>query len=197
MFKGILLILSLFIFTQSLAANGHIELKEHFLNKIDNIVAVVKDTTLSKSQRNTKIISLLEPIFDFELMAKLSLGKTFKTLSSEEKKRFIDLYVERMKQSYLSKFDGYNGEKVKVTKVNKIKKNRIIIATDLVSEDDNLEIVYKFYKPKKAKENKDTWLIYDAEIKGVSILKTDKAQFREFLKTKSVSELMDAFSKKS
>ncbi len=197
MFKGILLILSLFIFTQSLAANGHIELKEHFLNKIDNIVAVVKDTTLSKSQRNTKIISLLEPIFDFELMAKLSLGKTFKTLSSEEKKRFIDLYVERMKQSYSSKFDGYNGEKVKVTKVNKIKKNRITMVTNLVGKDDNLEIVYKFYKPKKAKENKDTWLIYDAEIKGVSILKTDKAQFREFLKTKSVSELMDAFSKKS
>lgn len=193
--KSILLIL--FIFTQNLIANEQTELKEHFLNKIDSIIVVVQNTTLSKSQRNDEIINILEPTFDFELMAKLSLGKTWKTLSSEDKKRFVKLYVDRMKLSYSSKLDGYNGEKVEVTKVKQIKKNRIALITDLAGEDDNLKIVYKFYKPKKPKLDKDSWLIYDAEISGISILKTDKAQFREFLKTKSISELMDAFSKKS
>ena len=193
--KGILLIL--FIFTQSFMADEQTDLKDHFLNKIDNIVEVVQNTTLSKSQRNDEIINILEPTFDFELMAKLSLGKTWKTLSDENQKRFVKLYVERMKLSYSSKLDGYNGEKVEVKKVKHIKKNRIALITDLAGEEDNLKIVYKFYKPKKPKLDKDSWLIYDAEISGVSILKTDKAQFREFLKTKSISELMDAFSKKS
>ncbi len=196
-FKNIVLILSMFIFTQNILANEQIDLKEHFLKKIDKIVLVVESDTLSKSQRNNEIINILEPTFDFELMAKLSLGKIWKTISNENKKRFVKLYVQRMKDSYSSKVDGYGGEKVEVTKINQIKSNRIALITDLVSDDKTLEIIYKFYKPKKAKLDKDLWLIYDAEISGVSILKTDKAQFREFLKTKSISELMDAFSKKS
>ena len=51
--------------------------------------------------------------------------------------------------------------------------------------------------PKDKVRNKDKWLIYDVEILGVSILKTDKAQFKEFLQTKSISELMDALAKQS
>ena len=57
-----------------------------------------------------------------------------------------------------------------------------------------MEIVYKFYKPKKPISGKDKWLIYDVEILGVSILKTDKAQFREFLQTKTIFELMKELS---
>jgi len=196
-FKNILLILSIFIFTQNIVADEQIKLKEHFLKKIDNIILVVQNNNLSKSQRNDEIINILEPTFDFELMAKLSLGKTWKKLSNEDKTRFVTLYVERMKHSYSSKVDGYGGEKVKVIKINQAKSNRIALVTDIVGENESLEIVYKFYKPKKLKADKDSWLIYDAEIEGVSILKTDKAQFREFLKTKSISELMDAFSEKS
>ena len=67
--------------------------------------------------------------------------------------------------------------------------------SDLVSDDEKLEIVYKFYKPKRQKESKHSWLIYDVEILGVSILKTDKAQFKEFLQTKSIYELMDLLAK--
>jgi len=134
-FKNIVLMLSMFVFTQNILANEQIELKEHFLKKIDNIIEVVQSDSLSKSQRNDEIINILEPTFDFELMAKLSLGKKWKTISSEDKKRFIELYVERMKDSYSSKVDGYGGEKVEITNINQVKSNRIALVTDLVSNN--------------------------------------------------------------
>ena len=193
--KNILLICVMFLFTQNLSANDQLELKQHFLKKIDEVVVVVQDTTLTKCKRNDEIIKILDKTFDFELMAKLSLGKTWKSLSKNDKKKFVELYVERMKQSYSSKVDSYNGEKVEVIKIEQPKKNRIALVTDLAGETQHLEIVYKFYKPKKKTADKDTWLIYDAEISGVSILKTDKAQFKEYLKTKSIYELMDVLSK--
>jgi phospholipid transport system substrate-binding protein len=140
--------------------------------------------------RNSEIIAVLAPMFDFELMAKLSLGKTWKTLSDQDKIKFVNLYVKRMENSYSSKVDSYNNEKVEVTKILQPKKNRIAIVTDLIGKNDNLEIVYKYYKPKRAKNDKDNWLVYDVEIKGVSILKADIAQFKEFLQTKSINELM-------
>ncbi len=195
--KTILLVCVMFVFTQNLQANNHIELKEHFLNKIDDVIVTVKNKELSKDERNSGIIKIVTPMFDFELMAKLSLGKVWKKLAKEDKKKFVELYVDRMKKSYSSKIDSYSDEKIEVKEVTQVKKNRIVLTTDFVSGKDSLEIVYKYYKPKKPKEQKDTWLIYDVEIVGVSILKTDKAQFKEFLQTKTITDLMEALSKKS
>ena len=194
--KIILLIVSMFILTQNIMANEQQNLKTHFLNKIDEVIMVVKNKALSKDDRNANIVEVLTPMFDFELMAKLSLGKVWKKLNKSDKKQFIKLYVERMKQSYSSKIDAYSDEKVEVTKIKQPKKNRIELVTDLVSSDDKLEISYKYYKPKRQKKNKDLWLVYDVVIIGVSILKTDKAQFRGFLQTKTINELMKKLVKK-
>ncbi len=188
--KLILVITSLFILTQSLAANEQTILKDHFLNKIDEVILIVKDKTLEKPMRNSKIVETLTPMFDFTLMAKLSLGKKWKTLKSNDRKEFVKLYVERMKQSYSSKIDAYSDEQIEVTKIKQPKKSRIELVTNLMSKDNKLEISYKFYKPKRLKMDKDSWLIYDVVILGVSILKTDKAQFREYLQTKTIKDLM-------
>ena len=190
-FKKLLLIGVMLVFTQNLAADEQTDLKEHFLTKIDEVIVIVENKDLAIDERNGDIISVLTPMFDFELMAKLSLGKAWKKVPKDDKQKFVDLYVERMEKSYSSKVDSYNNEKVEVTKIEQPKKNRIRLITDLVSTNDSLEIVYKFYKPKKPKEAKDNWLVYDVEIKGVSILKADKAQFKEFLQTKSIHDLMD------
>ncbi len=192
----IILVLLLF-FTQNLIADEQVELKKHFLTKIDEVILIVEDKSLSKKDRNSNIIKSLTPMFDFEFMAKLSLGSTWRELAEEERKKFVDLYVERMKQSYSSKIDAYEDEKVEIRKIEQPQANRIALVTDLVSSEEKLEIVYKFYKPKEKIQDKDNWLIYDVEILGVSILKTDRAQFKEFLQTKSIAELMDALAKQS
>jgi len=186
----------MFIIAQNLSANEQQDLKTHFINKMDEVIIVVKNKALSKDDRNANIVEVLTPMFDFELMAKLSLGKVWKKLNKNDKARFVELYVERMKQSYSSKIDAYSDEEVKVISIKQPKPNRIELITDLVSKDKKLEISYKYYKLKKTKYKKDDWLVYDVVILGVSILKTDKAQFREFLRTKSITELMDRLVKK-
>ena len=171
------------------------DLKEHFLEKVDELITVIKDKESSKDQRNEKIKAVIDPMFDFELMAKLSLGKKWLTLNEKESKEFVKLYVERMKNSYSSKFDTYKDEKVNILETLSPKSNRLVLVTDLVTNGDKLSIVYKFYKPKMEKQNKDKWLIYDVQIQGVSMLKTDKSQFSEFLQTKTIRELMDSMAK--
>jgi phospholipid transport system substrate-binding protein len=188
--KIVLLIVGLFILSQNLVANEQNILKNHFLTKINDVIVIVKNTTLDKTMRNSKIVETLTPMFDFALMAKLSLGNKWKTLNQADRKEFVALYVERMKSSYSSKIDAYSDEKIEVTKINQPKKTRIELITNLVSKDNKLEISYKFYKPRNLKMDKDSWLIYDVVILGVSILKTDKAQFREYLQTKTIKELM-------
>jgi len=194
--KIILLTISFFVFTTGLMGNEQTTLKNHFLNKIDEVIKIVANNKIDKELRNSKIVNSLTPMFDFELMAKLSLGKEWKTLDSTKQEKFIILYVERMKQSYSSKLDSYSNEKVEVTNIKQPKSNRIELVTNLLSQTDKLEISYKFWKPKSIKKDKESWLIYDVVILGVSILKTDKAQFQEFLQTKTIDDLMIQLSKK-
>lgn len=195
--KIFFLLLTIFLFTQSLIADEQLELKNHFLNKIDEVILIVEDKQLSKDDRNTNIVKALTPMFDFELMAKLSLGNRWKELSKVDQDRFVELYVKRMKQSYSAKIDAYKDEKVEVKKLEQPKPDRIALITDLISKQDKLEIVYRFHKPRTPIATKDSWVVYDVEILGVSILKTDMAQFKEFLQTKSITALMDALAKQS
>ena len=58
----------------------------NFNNTFENIIKIVKDKSLAKEQRNQKIVNAISPIFDFELMAKLSLGKVWKSLKKDDKK---------------------------------------------------------------------------------------------------------------
>lgn len=196
-YKVVLALSAVFLFAQGLFADEQEDLKKHFLKKIDEVILIVENKKLTKDERNGNIVKSITPMFDFELMAKLSLGNKWRELSDTEKNKFIALYVERMKQSYSSKIDAYKDEKVEIKKTEKSKEDRITIVTDLVSKTQKLEIAYKFHKPKVPIASKENWLVYDVEILGVSILKTDIAQFKEFLQTKSITELMDALEKQS
>ena len=192
--KKIILICSFLLFTQALVASEESELEEHIHTKLTEIQVLI-DSGQEKEKLHTELIEVLKKIFDFELMAKLSLGKTqWKKMSIGQRVEFIVIYTKRMENSYSSKLDTYNSKEIDIYSTTK-KKNRILLKTNIKSNEQILSVNYKFYKPKKQKENQDVWLVYDVEILGVSILKADKAQFRDFLSTKSIQELMKALQK--
>ena len=188
MIKSIFLVFALVF---SLNATQTDDLKAKFEKTTEKVIKVVQNKELKADDRNSKIVETITPMFDFELMAKLSLGKKWKELNPEAKEKFVGLYVNRMKQSYSSKVDKYTDEKIVVNSVKQVKANRMVLNTSLVGADNSTEVIYKFYLPKTAKENKDKWLAYDVVIAGVSIIKTDKAQFKAVLKESSIYELMD------
>jgi phospholipid transport system substrate-binding protein len=194
-FVKILMVLSMLVFVQNVQAGEREELKQHFVEELDTIIKIIENKEFSKDERNAKIVAELTPMFDFKLMAKLSLGKkAWQKLDKNQQKKFVDLYVERMKDSYSSKIDSYENEKINITNIKR-KKNRISLETEVQTDEKNLIVVYKFYKPKKRKKDKDKWLIYDVEIIGISILKADKAQFKEYLRTHTIEELMQELTK--
>jgi len=190
MTKKILLLIAIFYTTIAFATNIN-NVKTNFTLTTNKIIKIIQNKKLDLQTRNDKIIEMITPMFDFKLMAKLSLGKTWKILNKQQQNEFVKLYVKRMKKSYSSKIDKYTNEKIVINDIQQIKKNRAILKTILITQDDKLEIIYKFYKPKKQRQNKNDWLIYDVVIAGVSIVKTDKAQFKAVLKETSIEALLD------
>ena len=154
-------------------------------SNIDIVIDLLRNKEIGKKERNQKIIATINPFFDFRTMARVCLGETYwKPLSPAERKAFVELFVLRLQESYLEKLDLYTDEEVVVEDATAVKK-RIHVLTRLVTKDDKLEMVYKFYKSKRG------WLVYDVVILGVSVVQTYRSQFSGFLKESSFADLME------
>jgi len=169
-----------------LFASAETEIRDSMTETIENITMLIKDSSIDKPVRNSKIEILVTPLFDFGLMARLSLGKTqWKKMTPEERKDFSDLFATRIKQSYMNKLDLYTDEKVIIDDAVRVK-SRIHLPTHLVRKNEERDILYKFYKSKKR-----GWLIYDVDILGVSIIQTYRSQFAGILKKDSFDVLIE------
>lgn len=169
-------------------ADGVAEVQEIVDRNIKVVIDYVKNKDLDKETRNKKIIDTVSPFFDFDFMAKICLGKKYwMQLDPAGRKKFTDLFVERLQESFLEKLDLYTDEKVIVEDAKRVK-NRIHVLTYLVSKGDKMDMKFKFWKTREG------WKVYDLEILGASMVVTYRSQFSGFLKENSLDDLLKKLS---
>ena len=151
---------------------------------VDQILVVLKDKELSRDEKRKRVLKAIDPVVDFPLMAKLSLGKKhWKNLDAKERQTFSDLFVERLKASYFEKLDLFTDERVEFKEAVQ-KKKKFTVVTYIVSRGERMEVAYKLYNKKRA------WTVYDFEIEGVSVVRSYSSQYREFLREGSFEDLV-------
>lgn len=161
------------------------DVKNLLTSRVDAVVALLKNNQMDKTVRNERIIDIVNPIFDFPLMAKLSLGRKYwPGLSDEKKNNFTDLFTRRLQDSYLEKLDLYSDESVIYEDPQQMD-NKIHMPTTLVSKDSRISMIYKFYRGSKG------WRIYDVVIGGVSIIQTYRSQFDGVLQKGTIDDLLE------
>jgi phospholipid transport system substrate-binding protein len=174
----------LLVMTQTVGADDRDVAKELLENRVDAAIAVLQKNDLDHEEKNKQIIEIVTPLFDFPLMAKLSLGRKYwPDLVNEKRQRFIELFTKRLKTSYLDKLTLYTDEKV-VFKTPVQEKRKIKIPTELISKNNTISMLYKLHG------STNSWLIYDIEIQGVSIISTYRSQFDQVLSKGTIDELL-------
>jgi phospholipid transport system substrate-binding protein len=165
--------------------------KELLQVKWDAIVAVLKKKDIEQEAKEKEINKIVDPIFDFQLMGQLALGrKHWPKLTEQQREKFLQLFTKRLKSSYLKKVMLYTNEQILFKdKEENEKRKTIIIPIELVSKDKKVNMLYKLRKAEKR------WKIYDVEIQGVSILLTYRAQFDDILSNGTVKELFSQLEK--
>jgi len=186
MLKKVIILLLLSVV--SLYAIEEQNIKKVMDTKVRKVLLVLKDKTLSQQQKEQKSLGVMDNVFDYYTMARISLGKRWKSLTKNEKTQFVNAFEKKLKLSYLDKLRLYNNEKVIIKNVKKIKHNRSTLETEIIGLDGTYKVIYLFYK----KKQNNHWYIYDVNLVGVSIIQTYRKQFSEFLKTKSFKQLIES-----
>ena len=164
------------------------EIQEQMTKKIDNVLLILEKKELNISQKGDEIIKIIDEVFDYELMARIALGKeTWNTLTNEKQKEFVKVFENKLKKSYIEKLELYNDQKVKILGLKPYNNTRLQLETELIGKEGNYKINYNFYNKSKDKEE---WLIYDVDLVGVSIIQTYRQQFSGLLKEKTFDEML-------
>lgn len=182
-------IIFVFLLTfSSLFAMKESEIKDSMSLKIDNVMKILEKKDLNNNEKGIEIIKILDEIFDYELMAKIALGKdTWNSITSQEQDDFTKTFEQKLKKSYIEKLELYNDQKVKIIDLVPYKKTRLQLQTQIVGKNEVFDINYNFYNKEK---DGDNWLIYDVDLLGVSIIQTYRQQFSGILEKISFREML-------
>ena len=121
-FTILLIIAATFSYANALKQN---EIKEQMTKKIDSVLLVLEKKNLTIPQKGDEIIKIIDEVFDYELMARIALGKeTWDTLNEQKQKEFTKISETKLKNSYIEKLELYNDQKVKILGLNPYKNAR-------------------------------------------------------------------------
>ena len=161
---------------------------------VEKVVTVLRDETLTRDEKRERVMGVIEPFIDFQLLAMLSLGKTHWTrIDGGQREAFTELFVETLKISYFEKLELFTDEVVEFEAPVPIQTKgspKFSLLTYIVSKGDRIRVAYSVTR------REDGWKAYDFEIEGVSIRKSYGSQYADFLRESSFDELLDAMRKK-
>ena len=181
-----ILILVMLVFSTSLFAMQSDDVKSQMDSKIHQALSILKNKQESTEQKAKKIFKMFDEMFDYRLMARLSIGKkNWVNISSEQRAKYVENFTKLLKDSFIEKLKLYNDQKIEIEDFLKTKKLRAILKTSIIDKKDKTEVDYKFYHSKKR-----GWIIYDVIVAGVSIIQSYRQQFSDLLKDKSFDEFL-------
>jgi phospholipid transport system substrate-binding protein len=165
---------------------------EQLQKSVDELLRILQSQELQapdkKTERKQLIDNATNEIFDFQEMARSSLGQTWDTLISEEQDQFVGLFTRLIEQRYKGKLDAYDNQKI-IYKKELIKGKKALIHTVVVDKDLEIPIDYRL------KENQGKWLVYDLKIENVSLIVNYRRDFDSIIRKEQFAGLVEKISK--
>lgn len=155
---------------------------------VEHVLAILKDPKLQSdgatSERRAELRKAIYPRFDFEEMAKRSLGSEWRRRTADEQKEFVRWFTELLKNSYVNSIESYRGEKV-IFKRESTDGGYAEVDTVVVTNNgEEFTIDYRL-----SLAGRD-WKVYDVVIENISLVNNYRSQFRRILGRSSFAELL-------
>ena len=119
--------------------------------------------------------------FDFQTIARVSLGKTWRELDEDSRSAFIGLLEELIVATYADRFSSFANQRFETVSVDDSKSDRGIVKTRLVRVDDE-PVALDYYLR--------GGLVYNIVADGVSDLSLRRADYAAILRSKGFDGLV-------
>jgi phospholipid transport system substrate-binding protein len=143
--------------------------------------------------REQKIGAIMDQVFDYDELAKRSLGDDWQTRSDTEKQEFESLLERLVRQSYRKHLDKTIGWDVAYGATSDIDGSARVTTVATHKSDKRKEPVGVDYL---LHEVKGQWKVYDVVIEGSSLVGNYNSQFRKIIRKKGFGELISRMKRR-
>ena len=162
---------------------------------VDKAIQTLKDPKLQsqdkKRERIDRLREALNPIFDYEEMAKRALGTHWRRRTPAEQEEFVKLFRDFLERIYSDKIDLYGGEKVRFGREVIDKDFAQVESTIIKPKGEELAVIYKL------RQMNGQWKVYDAVVENISIVNNYRSQFDRIISSSSYEELVKRLQEKA
>ncbi len=161
---------------------------------INEVIRILENQELKKPERTDERRRLLEKVigarFNYEEMAKRTLGAHWAKLSDAERREFVGLFTSLLTNTYADKITGYSGEQVHYLN-ERLEGEYAEVRTKVVSGKAEIPLDYRLLN------QSSDWRVYDVIVDGVSLVNNYRGQFTKILRSSSYADLIEQLRKKS
>lgn len=162
---------------------------------VDQAIQILKDPKLQsqdkKKERVDRLREALNPIFDYQEMAKRALGTHWRRRTAAEQEEFVALFRSFLEKIYSDKIDLYGGEKALFGREIVDNDFAQVESTIVKPKGEEIAVIYKLRRV----EGK--WKVYDAVVENISILNNYRSQFDHVISSSSYEELVKRLREKA
>jgi len=155
---------------------------------IDQVIRAVTDPDLKKpartAERRAAIRKAAGEIFDFQEITKRVCGQHWNARTPAEREELVGLFRELLERAYLSKIEGYSGERV--TFAGESVDGDVATVRTRLALREGVEVPMDYRMMLRG----DRWIGYDVVIEGVSLVANYRGQFNRILQSGSYPELV-------
>jgi len=162
---------------------------ENTITKMINVLNDREDKSIISSKDRDAIRQTVEGRFDYQSMAKRSLGKPWKKLNEADQLHFTGVFRDLLERSYGNSLSKYNGQIVEFADAL-IKKKKALVKSTVIDGARKTPVDYKLHQTKTG------WQIYDIRIEGTSMVRTFNQDFKSTLSSGGYEKLVAALEKK-
>jgi len=161
-------------------------------NTIDEIVEVVESLPgdENKDERLEKLRTTIDVRFDFDEMARRSLGANWQNRTEEERAEFVEVFSDLLARTYLSRIDSIERGMVSINSQN-VQYPRAIVRTTVTYRDDQFPIDYRMLN------RGDGWKVYDVVIENIGLVVNYRNEFASIIRREQFSGLMKRLREKA
>lgn len=161
---------------------------------VDQTIRILTDPGLQgdaqRDQRHRLARKVILTRFDFNVMAKRSLGSHWRHLTPEERHRFVSLFTQFLEKIYLARIDEFNGEKFFYTSEYVDHGYAEVTSEVFTSNGKEFTIRYKLHLVG------NDWKIYDVVVEDISVVNNYRSQFNRIIAESSYEELVSRMEQK-
>lgn len=160
---------------------------------VDEVVRIVasKDMKHNEQKRRQALKKTISLVFDYSEMAKRSLGKHWNQRTAAEKKHFADLFAALLENSYASKIESYNNEKIVYVKEIVDGDYAEVKSKVVTAKRDEFTLDYRM------SNQSGKWMAYDVVIEGVSLVSNYRTQFNKIINADGYAALVKKLETKT